>query len=264
MIDIWHPDVPATTETRPLLRRRLLQTEESRPLVMICPGGGYTGLADHEALNVAEAFNDQGFHAAVLYYRLAPDHQHPAMIHDIHRAVRIIRHFAESWGVSQHMAVLGFSAGGHLASCAATLYDQFTCEHDDLACTYSARPDAAVLCYPVIDLMNKHLRHSGSRRNLLGDQHEDDTLAAQLSTSNHINANTPPCFLWHTAADTTVLMDNSLEFASVCRKHNVPVELHVYEQGGHGMGLAEENRLINTWVKLAGEFLNRHLLINEA
>ena len=259
MLKIWEPELPATAEDRPLLRRRLMQVETPRPMVIVCPGGGYTHLAPHEALNVAERCNQAGFHAAVLYYRLAPDHQHPAMIHDVQRAVRLVRRHARQWGVSDKVAVLGFSAGGHLASCAATLYDQFTSADDDLAEHYSARPDAVVLCYPVLDLTDPGIRHTGSRDALLREQREDAQSTAALSTPSQVNDRTPPCFLWHTADDPAVHVEHSLRFTSACREHHVPVELHVYESGRHGIGLADDHAEARTWFDFAQAFLHRHL-----
>lgn len=260
MIDLWNPDAMAHLDMRPMLKRKLLQADEPRPLVIVLPGGGYGMLAGHEALPVADRCNDAGFHAAVLYYRTAPDHQHPAMIHDAQRAVRIVRRYADAWSCDGRVAILGFSAGGHLASCAATLYDQFTCPEDDLADDYSARPDAAVLCYPVIDMLDPEVMHTGSRHNLLRDQVESNPqLVETMNTHQQVTPDTPPCFLWHTSDDAAVHLDNSLRFTSACRRQGVPVELHAYESGPHGIGLATDHPQAQGWFDLAAAFLHRHL-----
>ena len=258
MIHLWDLDAPAAHDRQSLPRRRLIQSRQPRPLVLVCPGGGYGHLAPHEGMPVAEAFNRHGFHAAVLDYSLAPDAQHPQMLNDVQRAIRLIRKLASDWGVTDKIAVLGFSAGGHLASSAATLFDQYTSERDDLAGAYSARPDAAVLCYAVLELLDPAFAHGGSRKNLLGAAADDDALAEAMSTCRRVTPQTPPCFLWHTAEDPGVPVDNSLRFTAACRRHNVPVELHVYESGRHGVGLAPDLPA-RGWVDLAAAFLHRHL-----
>ena len=223
---------------------------------MVLPGGGYRALADHEGPTIASALNDAGFHATVLRYRLAPESQHPDMIQDAQRGMRLTR--SRFGGGTTGCAVLGFSAGGHLASSLAVHYDRFTCEDDELRGSVSARPDAAVLCYPVIDLLDPANVHTGSRKNLLGEVPSQDQLEL-MSTQRHVNGQTPPTFLWHTADDGAVPMANSLTFASACRAAGVPVELHVYEHGRHGLGLAEDFPDVQGWFDLAQRFLARHL-----
>ena len=227
--------------------------------VMVCPGGGYGTLADHEGEPVAQWLNRQGFHAAVLRYRHGPDNRHPRPTLDAQRGLRLLRANAEAWGFRPDaVAVLGFSAGGHLASTLAVHYDDFHCAADDLAGHISARPDAAVLCYPVIDMAGP-FTHRGSRSNFLGSDLPPDLLDL-MSTERHVTAQTPPCFLWHTADDEPVPVENSLQFVAACRKQKVPVELHVYESGRHGLGLADEQPDIATWKDHAAAFLMRHLI----
>ncbi len=253
-VQLWTD--PALEEAK--LQPYLLQDGREHPLVLVFPGGGYTMLAQHEAQPVAAVFNERGFHAAVLNYRLAPRFRHPAMIHDAQRAVRLVRHHAAQWRVAGgQTAVLGFSAGGHLAASVATLYDQFTNPDDDLATRFSARPDAAVLCYPVIDFIGP-ATHTGSRQNLLGQTPHED-LIQRMSLHPSVTADTPPIFLWHTMQDTGVPPENSLVYFMACRKHGVPVEMHLYERGGHGLGLAPQDQSLRTWVDLAALFLKRHL-----
>ncbi len=222
---------------------------------MVCPGGGYWGLADHEGDPIAQGLAAEGFDAAVLHYRLAPTHRHPQMLHDAQRGMRLMRQHAAIR--AKKTAVLGFSAGGHLASTLAVYGGQFGCEQDDLAAEVEARPDAAVLCYPVIDLAGESA-HVGSRTALLGPEADPEEVAC-LSNHNHVNENTPPTFLWHTADDDVVPLENSLMFARACRQAQVPVELHVYESGEHGLGLACDRSDVRQWFAACVAFLGRHL-----
>jgi acetyl esterase/lipase len=226
---------------------------------MICPGGGYVALAPHESEPVAQWINGFGFHAAVLRYRRGPHHRHPAPIQDAQRGLRMLRSHAEEWGIDpQAIGVLGFSAGGHLASSLAVHHDRFHHAGDDLAGHVSARPDAAVLCYPVIDMVGV-ATHAGSRFNLLGEEPTPELLSL-MATHNHVTDDTPPTFLWHTVEDAAVPMENSFLFASACRAAGVPVEVHVYETGKHGLGLAPDQPDVRTWTDHAAAFLQRHLL----
>lgn len=231
-------------------------TPTPRGAVMVCPGGGYQKLADHEGGPVAERLNAAGFDVAVLRYRLAPGHRHPAMIHDAQRGLRMMRRHADIR--AEKIAVLGFSAGGHLASTLAVHPGRWACAEDDLAGSFSARPDAAVLCYAVIDLLDPRNAHTGSRNQLLGPEADDEQLDL-LSTHRHVTAGSPPAFLWHTAEDEGVPMGNSLAFAAACRAAGVPVELHVYERGHHGLGLAEDRPDVRGWMDACVAFLDRHL-----
>lgn len=229
-----------------------------RPMLLVLPGGGYGAHAAHEAEPVARAFHRFGLHAAVLRYRCTARNPHPRPIHDTTRAVRLLRERADHWGVLDgKVAILGFSAGGHLASTLCVHFDRFVSPEDDLAARHSARPDAAVLCYPVIDLAG-HAAHTGSRNNLLGPDAPPE-LVQLLSTHQQLREDSPPTFLWHTMDDGGVAVANSLMYAAACREKKVRCELHVYESGPHGVGLAEKHPTLGTWVELAGRFLNRHL-----
>ncbi len=223
--------------------------------VMVLPGGAYHHLADHEGRPIAERLNDAGFDAAVLRYRLAPDHQHPDMINDAQRGMRLMRQHPAIRAT--RLAVLGFSAGGHLASTLAVHGERFASDRDDLTGRYAARPDAAVLCYPVIDMADLNT-HSGSRLGLLGES-PDAELVQTLSNHRQVDADTPPTFLWHTADDDAVPVHNSLMFAAACRQARVPVELHVYESGRHGLGLADDHPEAQAWWPACVSFLGRHL-----
>ncbi len=234
---IWPAKLDADPADVPTLSIYPAAHSAGGSLVLVLPGGGYAALANHEGETVAQWLNTHGFHAAVLRYRLGPRHRHPAMVQDAQRAMRLLRKRASEWDVNpRRIAVLGFSAGGHLASSLATHHQRFVSPEDDLAATHDARPDAAVLCYPVIDM--GEFAHVMSRNRLLGPD-PDPALLALLSNHLQVAANTPPTFLWHTADDAGVPVEGSLFYAAACRKHKVPVELHVFESGKHGLGLAD-------------------------
>lgn len=214
--------------------------------VVVCPGGGYGGLADHEGKPIAEWLNTLGVTGIVLKYRLGPKYHHPVELGDVARAIRTVRFHAADWGIDPHrVGVLGFSAGGHLASTAATHFDAGNAGAADPVDRVSSRPDIAVLIYPVITFTDP-FTHKGSRHNLLGDTPSED-LITLLSNEKQVTAETPPCFLVHGADDTVVPVENALMFTLACRKAHVPVELHVYEHGPHGFGLGGADPVLSTW-----------------
>jgi acetyl esterase/lipase len=205
--------------------------------VVICPGGGYGALAtDHEGTQVARWLNSLGVAGLVLKYRLGPRYHHPIMLQDAQRAIRTARARAGEWKLDpKRIAILGFSAGGHLASTAATHFDAGRPDADDPIDRQGSRPDRAILLYPVITLMGPHA-HGGSRRNLLGEAPPED-LVKSLSNETQVTSETPPTFLAHTNEDTGVPAENSLLFVLALRKAGVPVEFHLFEKGPHGLGL---------------------------
>lgn len=216
--------------------------------VVVCPGGGYGALAmDHEGKQVAEYLNHLGIAAFVLKYRLGPRYHHPAMLQDAQQAIRTVRARAREFGVSpSRVGIMGFSAGGHLASTAATHFDAET------------RPDFAVLGYPVISF--DEYAHVGSRRNLLGDN-PDPKLVESLSNYKQVTPQTPPTFLFHTDEDTGVPPENSVLFYMALRKAKVPAEMHIFEKGKHGVGLAPKDPILSMWpMLLANWFKTRGLL----
>lgn len=218
-----------------------------RGAVLICPGGGYAGLAPHEAEPIARRVNACGLHAFVVMYRVAP-HRHPAPLRDAARALRIIRRNAEAWRVRpDRIAVCGFSAGGHLAASLGVHWDRDELRGGDELDGVSARPDALILGYPVIS--SEAGVHRGSFRNLLGPAPAPD-LRRLMSLEHQVTAETPPTFLWHTADDAVVPVENSLVFARALRDHDVPFELHVYPHGAHGLGLAGDDEHVATWMDL--------------
>jgi acetyl esterase/lipase len=224
---------------------------------VICPGGGYGGLADdHEGRQVAKWCNGMGATAFVLHYRLGSKGYHyPVQLLDVQRAIRLARGQAERLGLDRNrIGIIGFSAGGHLASMAATLFDEKPAGGtDDAIDRLSARPDVAILAYPVISLTERHA-HRGSRRNLLGPA-DGDELAATLSTDRRVTDRTPPTFLFQTDEDAAVPAENAMAFALACRRHGVPVELHLYRRGPHGVGLANGDHVLGRWGDLARDWL---------
>lgn len=214
--------------------------------VIVCPGGGYQALADHEAYPIAQWLNGLGITGFVLNYRLSPHFHHPSMLQDAALAIRTVRAHAVEWGLSpDRIGILGFSAGGHLASTIATHFDQGDPHSGDIILRASSRPDMAILIYPVISLISEHT-HYGSRENLLGLNPAPD-IAESLSAERQVTAETPPIFLVHGADDTAVPVENSLALAMALSRSKVPFELHIYEQGEHGFGLGKGVPFVNDW-----------------
>ena len=212
--------------------------------VVICPGGGYGNLAnDHEGKQVAEYFNGLGVHAFVLQYRIAKDDRKgplgKAPLLDAQRAIRMVRSMAaEKKFDPQRVGLMGFSAGGHLASTAGTHFDDGDPAAQDPVDRVSCRPDFLILAYPVIS-MEQGVTHGGSRRNLFGDKPTEEQIA-EFSNDRKVTDKTPPTFLFHTNEDTAVVPENSVRFYMACKKAKVPVELHIYEKGRHGVGLGRD------------------------
>lgn len=220
----------------------------ARPAVVICPGGGYATLAlDHEGDQIADWLNSLGMPAFILRYRHSGGgYQHPAPLQDAQRAIQLVRSRASQWHVDPaRVGILGFSAGGHLASTAGTHFDRGNPKSRDLVDRQSCRPDFMILAYPVISLTSKHM-HRGSLKNLLGEK-PDPELVKSLSNELQVTAETPPTFIMHTAADVGVLPENSLLFYSALRQAGVPAELHIYERGEHGLGLAQGVPGVSAW-----------------
>ncbi len=205
--------------------------------VVICPGGGYGFLAvDHEGQEVAEWLNSLGVAGVVLKYRLAPKYQHPSPLQDAQRAIRTVRARATEWGLDpSKVGILGFSAGGHLASTATTHFDAGNPNATDPIDRQSSRPDRAILVYPVIAIATE-FGHNGSRDNLLG-KNADPELVKSLSNETQVNKDTPPVFLAHTEEDKAVPAENSMLFAMAMSRAKVPYELHIFQKGQHGLGL---------------------------
>jgi acetyl esterase/lipase len=214
--------------------------------VIVCPGGGYAHLAmDHEGTQIAAWLNNLGIGAYILKYRLGPKYHHPVELWDAQRSIRYVRLHAVDLGIRpDRIGIWGFSAGGHLASTAATHFANPDNEADPID-RQSDRPDFAILSYPVISMLDPYA-HLGSRRNLLGDK-PDPALTLLLSNELQVTARTPPTFLFHTTEDQVVPVENSIFFYLALRKAGVPVEMHVYQKGQHGVGLAAADPILRTW-----------------
>ncbi len=219
-------------------------TNATSAAMVICPGGGYGGLAPHEGNDYALWLNQHGVTCFVLKYRLGSHgYRHPAMLNDAARAVRWVRAHSEDYKIDTHrVGIMGSSAGGHLASTLLTHFDAGDKNSGDLIEQQSSRPDLGILCYAVITM--GELTHRGSKENLLG-KNPSPELVQNLSNELQVTTNTPPCFLWTTFEDTVVPMENTMMFAEALRKNHVPFALHVYEKGRHGMGLHDKAPFAN-------------------
>jgi acetyl esterase/lipase len=204
--------------------------------VVVCPGGGYQGLAPHEGAHYAMWLNELGITAFVLKYRLgSAGYRHPVMLNDAARAVRLVRSKAAEWKLDpKRVAIMGSSAGGHLASTLLTHFDAGDPSAADAIDRQPSRPDLGILCYPVITMGEK--THGGSKRALLGENPAPE-LVQLLSNELQVTKETPPTFLFHTVEDRGVVVENSLLFAAALARNGVPFALHVYPKGPHGIGL---------------------------
>jgi acetyl esterase/lipase len=209
--------------------------------IVICPGGGYGGLAmDHEGHQIGRWLNEHSIAGFICDYRhRGKGYGHPAPLQDAQRAIRTVRARAKEFGVDPaKIGILGFSAGGHLTSSAVTHFDSGKPDAEDEIERASCRPDFGVLCYPVI-AFDQPFTHKGSQNNLLGKDASPE-LIASMSSEKQVTDQTPPCFLWHTNEDKGVPPENSVAFYSALIAHKVPAELHIYEKGKHGVGLAKD------------------------
>jgi acetyl esterase/lipase len=229
------------------------ETDQQRAAIIICPGGGYFQLAAHEGKPIAEFFAAHGIVGAVLTYHIFP-HSYPLAYADASRAMRLLRQQAELFNIdNSRIGLMGFSAGGHLAATVATQPKLYNDPQDDLAGEISARPDKVILGYPVISFQPGY-GHAGSAKGLLGED-QDAILLKQLSNELQVTSDNPPAFIFHTADDPVVSVENSLRFAAAYYKEKVPVALHVYPKGNHGVGLALNNPDLKSWSGLLLDWL---------
>jgi len=230
--------------------------------VIVCPGGGYVGLSmEKEGTDIARWLNSLGVSAFVLKYRLGPKYRHPIELGDAQRAIRIVRAKAAEFRVlPDRVGIMGFSAGGHLAASAGTHFDPVNANAADPIDKVGSRPDFLILCYPVISFTTPYV-HRGSMRSLLGDQ-PDPKLVDLMSNELQVTAQAPPTFLFHTNADTGVPPENSVLFYMALRKAGVPAEMHIYERGPHGVGLAPTDEALSTWPSRLADWLRGRGLLN--
>jgi len=248
-------DIPTITVYLPR------STPAGMAAVIVCPGGGYTGLAmNHEGRQVANFLNSQGIAAFVLKYRLGPKYHHPVELGDAQRAIRMLRAHSADWHIAtDRIGILGFSAGGHLAMSASTHFDAGKADAADVVDRVSSRPDFSVLGYPVISLVEPWT-HQGSKNALLG-ANADPELAKSLSGEQSVTKETPPTFIFQTNADTTVPAENATYYYLALRKAGVAAEMHIFEKGPHGLGLAMDDPAISEWSKLLTNWLRVHGVI---
>lgn len=269
-LQLWSGKVPLLNSDEASVRPTITpylpdKAKATGAAVVVCPGGGYGTLAvNHEGKDIVKWLNDRGIAAFLLKYRVVSKHIpapiHPAPLYDAQRAIRFVRSGASQYGIDPNkIGIWGFSAGGHLASSAATHFDAGKKEAEDAIDRVSCRPDFAILCYPVIS-MKAPVTHGGSRNNLLG-KNADEALVEAFCNDQAVTRETPPTFLFHTDEDKAVVPMNSVLFYAALKKHGVPAELHIYEKGQHGVGLAPAEKVkdksLSTWSDRLNDWLVR-------
>ena len=246
-----------------------IDPNRKRPVVLICPGGGYTMTSDREAEALAVKFLAMGYHAAVLRYSVAPA-RFPEALLQLATAVALIRGNAEKWHIDENKIVVqGSSAGGHLAASLGVFWNKSFVAEALETDSEKFRPNGLMLSYPVITSGEK--AHQGSFENVLGERYADEEKRRFLSLEYHVSKDTPPTFLWHTAPDDVVPVENSLLFFQALHALNIPAELHIYPIGGHGLGLATSETATpegygiqaecESWITLAGEWMKHSLCV---
>lgn len=235
---------------RPLISLHLPDPEKANgTAVIVCPGGGYVGLAeDYEGIDCAEWLRSMGVAAFVLRYRVSPRYRHPAPLQDIQRAIRTVRSRSAEWGVDPNrIGIWGYSAGGHLCATAGTHFDDGNPDDADPIERPGCRPSFLILGYPLITFLPPYT-HPGCIENLLGEN-QDESLIQSLSNETMVTPETPPTFIFQTDSDECVQPENSVLFYLALRKAGVPAELHIYERGPHGVGMAPDDPILSEWPK---------------
>jgi acetyl esterase/lipase len=255
-------DSPADRPTITFYRPSGPGTQGPAPAVIIAPGGGYQALAiAYEGIQEAYWFNAMGVAAFVLQYRLGPRYRHPIELGDAQRAIRMVRAKANEWNVTpDRIGMMGFSAGGHLAATTGTHFDSGKPDAADVVERVSSRPDFLILAYPVIS-MQASITHAGSRRNLLGEN-PDPKLVDDLSNELSVTNQTPPTFLFATTNDNVVPVENSVAFYLALTKAKVPAEMHLFQSGPHGVGMALTDPALSPWTTLLANWLRARGLLS--
>ncbi|MBQ9939942.1 MAG: alpha/beta hydrolase [Clostridia bacterium] len=236
---------------------------KKRPAILVCPGGGYTICSRREAEPIARAYMAHGYNAAVLYYSLGEKAVDKNPLEDASRAIMLLRRNAEEWNIiPDNIAVIGFSAGGHLAGWISTMWDDpDICRRCGVTVKGENRPDASILCYPVISSGDRG--HKNSFYNILGTTQPTGEQLELYSLEKRVTPQTPPAFLWHTAGDNVVPVENSLCMAQAYAQNNVSFELHIFPKGVHGLSLANAEVLpvadeyVGRWVEMSLKWLNK-------
>lgn len=272
-VSLWDGKAPESIGTEPKddptgLLYRLAESPSSangkqgHPAVVILPGGGYGSLAiDHEGYQIAKWANSMGMVAFVCKYRTRRDgYGHPCPMIDAQRAIRMVRAKAKEWEVDPtRVGIIGFSAGGHLASTVLTHFDAGDASSSDPIAKESSRPNFGVIAYPVI-AMTESFGHAGSRKNLLGDN-PDPKLMAYYDNHLQVTSETPPTFVFQTQEDAVVLPENALAFYTAMVKNKVPGELHIFQKGKHGVGLAATIPGTDRWPTLCEAWLRNQSIL---
>lgn len=259
-IPLWEKGAPGAkgTESKDIPVVRIYPAPADKntgACVVILPGGGYGNLAmDHEGHQIAKWLNSFGVTGAIVSYRLGPKYNHPAPMQDAQRGIRYMRAHAEKYKIDPNrIGVMGFSAGGHLASTVSTHFDSGEANSDDPIARQGSRPNFSILCYPVISFQAP-FTHKGSRRNLLGENPSQE-LIDNLSNDTQVTKETPPTFIFHTDEDKGVPAENAIVYYQALRNAGVPAELHIYQKGPHGVGLATGNPVLTTWKERLADWL---------
>ena len=256
---LWNGAIPGKTTEIPSIVHIAPAEAKSDAAVVIYSGGGYAHRAPHEGIGYAEYLADLGINAFVVNYRVSPA-RFPDELLDARRGIRFVRANAERFGVNpDKIAVMGSSAGGHLAALVSTYLAPIAGEGVDEIDAMPFLPNMQILCYAVIS-SDETIQHQGSYKNLLGDEFPN---AVGYDPERLCNATTPPAFIWHTAQDTAVNVINSYRYATALKKNNIPCEMHIFPYGGHGLGLAPQNPHIAQWATLLPHFLRLFGFLND-
>ena len=265
-LPLWENGAPGALGKEPkdipMAMVRLPASDRPTGALVICPGGGYGGLAmGHEGHEIAEWANQMGLAAIICDYRhRSKGYGHPAPLQDAQRAIRMTRANATQWNIdATRVGIMGFSAGGHLTSTVLTHFDSGNANDTDAIAKQSSRPDFGILCYPVI-LFGEPKSHKGSEKNLLGES-PDPKLVESLRNDLQVTKDTPPTFLFHTQEDKAVPPENAVQFYAAMISHGVPGELHVYEKGRHGVGLARDLPVTSDWSNACRRWLEGRKIV---